>query len=112
MPLKCFYFYILLKDDGALGSDLFTHDLDLPFGLCNLFFAQVSVFALTGLDLDLFVPKRLFTKKKILEVCLDTIFTQKYFGKSSILHEESTILILQLFIKLLVTSTLQASVAI
>ena len=111
MPLKCFYFYILLKDDGALGSDLFTHDLDLPFGLCNLFFAQVSVFALTGLDLDLFVPKRLFTKK-ILEVCLDTIFTQKYFGKSSILHEESTILILQLFIKLLVTSTLQASVAI
>lgn len=28
----------------------------------TFFFAQVSVFALTGLDLDLFVPKRLFTK--------------------------------------------------
>lgn len=85
--------------------------LTFLLAFATFFFAQVSVFALTGLDLDLFVPKRLFTKK-ILEVCLDTIFTQKYFGKSSILHEESTILILQLFIKLLVTSTLQASVAI
>ena len=42
----------------------------------TFFFAQVSVFALTGLDLDLFVPKRLFTKK-YLEVCSDA--TQKYF---------------------------------